>query len=261
MLCSYASSVTIAAAAAMTHTPVAPKADDVGAGVPAGGAGVSGAVALGASVAPGAAVTVVADCAPILSVPTAEYTDDVLVSHEDVVVDDATDVASCDTVLPLPEYTANCTTSDPTDSAWIVMYRALIPNSVARSFAIAVFAAVSFTGSASTADQLPPLNRSVTTMSGFAPTGENVVVVVSNTLEPQTVAHVVVPSQPVVLPVWFASTHRLYVHDWYKALVLSVVAAAAASCATYRLLPYVEQLSDEFDREAVVPSRHVKYVE
>ena len=252
MLCSYASSVTIAAAAAMTHTPVAPKADDVGAGVPAGGAGVSGAVALGASVAPGAAVTVVADCAPILSVPTAEYTDDVLVSHEDVVVDDATDVASCDTVLPLPENTANCTTSDPTDSAWIVMYRASIPNSVARSFAIAVFAAASFTGSASTADQLPPLNRSVTTMSGVVPTAD-----ARSTLEPQTTEVTAEPSQLEVLPVAFAREHTPYAHDWYKALVLSVVAAAAASCATYRLLPYVEQLFDEFVRKDVVVNKQV----
>jgi len=252
LLCSYASSVTIAAAAAMTHTPVAPKADDVGAGVPAGGAGVSGAVALGASVAPGAAVTVVADCAPILSVPTAEYTDDVLVSHEDVVVDDATDVASCDTVLPLPENTANCTTSDPIDSAWIVMYRTLIPNSVARSFAIAVFAAASFTGSASTADQLPPLNRSVTTMSGVVPTAD-----ARSTLEPQTTEVTAEPSQLEVLPVTFAREHTPYAHDWYKALVLSVVAAAAASCATYRLLPYVEQLFDEFVRKDVVVNKQV----
>jgi hypothetical protein len=151
----YAKSAATAATAATAHTPAALIADDVGAGVVwPGGTEVGAAV-----------VFTPTDNTVMLSVPTAEYTEPVLVNHDVEEVAAFTPDTSCDGDLPLPWATPKYTTSEPTLKSKMVRKVLTMDKRVARSVCNAVCSWASAVALERTYDQLAPLRRRVATMS------------------------------------------------------------------------------------------------
>lgn len=251
----YAKRASAAATIATAETPAAVTADE-----PDGVLGTF--VWPGASVVGPAVDTMPTDCTVSASDDTVLYTLAMLFSH--VLLAAAVCTVACSVAgdLPLPWYTPNTTTNEPTFSEKIAMNDEDTPRYPAMSLAMAVLAWAYSALLFSTDAQLLPEMRSVATMSvardvGCGVVGTGAGVPLSRFAELQALD--TIDEQLPVLPVWFVSWHALYVHDCDSADVLKAVPVIAAIIAMYTWLPNVEHpVSEVFWRAAVVVIRHEK---